>query len=137
MSGNGAIDINNTDKDAIAALAGLQPLEYERQRELQAIKLRCRVPMLDRLVEAERGKANGALQGSSVTLPDVEVWQERVNGAETLHELSESFTRYVALPDGAADALALWCAHTHVFDASICSPRLNITSPERGCGKST
>jgi putative DNA primase/helicase len=137
MSGNGATNIDNTDKEAIAALATLPPLEYERQRELQAMKLGRRVPMLDRLVEAERGKANGTLQGSIVTLPDVEVWPERVNGAEVLRNLTESFTRYLALPDGGADSLALWCAHTHLFDAFICSPRLNITSPERGCGKST
>jgi Protein of unknown function (DUF3631) len=137
MSGNGAINIKNADKEAIAALATMPQLEYERQRELHAIKLGCRVPMLDRLVEAERGKANGTLQGSIVTLPDVEVWPERVNGAEVLRNLGESFTRYLALPDGGADSLALWCAHTHLFDAFICSPRLNITSPERGCGKST
>ena len=137
MSDNGTTNINNTDEGAIAALAALPPLEYEREREQQAKKLGCRVPTLDRLVETERAQANGTLQGSGVILPDVEPWPDGVNGAEVLRNMAESFTRYVALPDGAADLLALWCAQAHLFDAFICSPRLNITSPERGCGKST
>ena len=137
MSGNGATNINNTDEEAVAALATLRPLDYERQRESQAKKLKCRVGMLDRLVEAQRATTNGTLQGSAVVLPNIELWPEPVSGAEVVREVAESFTRYVALPDGGADLLSLWCAHAHLFDAFICSPRLNITSPERGCGKST
>src|SRR5213592_1758891 len=57
--GNGAINVNNADEEAIAALAALPPLEYERQRELQAVKLGCRVGMLDRLVEARRENSDG------------------------------------------------------------------------------
>jgi len=45
--------------------------------------------------------------------------------------------RYVALPAGAADALALWVAHAHAFKAFLYTPRLNINSPEKRCGKST
>jgi putative DNA primase/helicase len=41
------------------------------------------------------------------------------------------------LPPGAADALALWAAHAHCFENFTCSPRLNIASPEKGCGKTT
>jgi putative DNA primase/helicase len=137
MSGNSATNINNTDKEAIAAFATLPTPEYEHQRKLQAMKLGCRVGMLDGLVEARREDSNGALQGSAVVLPEIELWPEPVDGAEALHEVSGAFASYVALPDGAADSLALWCAHTHLFNAFICSPRLNITSPERGCGKST
>ena len=77
----------------------------------------------------------GKLQGRAVDLPDVEPWSEPVNGADVLNEVAESFGRYIALPDGAADALALWCAHA--FNAFLCSPRLNISSPEKGCGKTT
>jgi hypothetical protein len=53
------------------------------------------------------------------------------------NDLGETFGRYIALPDGAADVLALWCAHSHSFKAFICLPRLNISSPEKGCGKTT
>ena len=135
--GDGVTNVNNGDDEAIATLAALPPLEYERQREARAKKLGCRVAMLDRLVQAERGKADGTLQGSAVVLPNIELWPEPASGAGVLREVAESFTRYVALPDGGADVLALWCAQAHLFNAFICSPRLNITSPERGCGKST
>jgi len=42
----------------------------------------------------------------------------------------------MALPAGAADALALWIAHTHCVQAFLHSPRLCFSSPEKGCGKS-
>ncbi|MGI8957336.1 MAG: DUF3631 domain-containing protein [Chthoniobacterales bacterium] len=58
-------------------------------------------------------------------------------GADALYGIAEAFSRYVVLPKGAADVLALWCAHTHCFNAFLCSPRLNIQSPEKGCGKTT
>lgn len=82
-------------------------------------------------------KAKPALQGSAVNLPEVELWPEAVNGADALSQIAATFTRYVALPTGAADALALWVAHAHAFKAFLCSPRLNINSPEKRCGKTT
>jgi putative DNA primase/helicase len=80
--------------------------------------------------------SNG-LQGSEVNLADVEPWLEPVDGASVLNQVSETFVRYVVLPAGAADLLALWCAQAHAFKAFLCSPRLNIQSPEKGCGKTT
>ena len=89
------------------------PLEYERVREAEAEKLGCRVTILDELVANRRPpsvSATGELQGRTLNLPDVEPWPEPVNGAEVLHEAAETCSLYVALPAGAADALALWCA---------------------------
>jgi hypothetical protein len=54
-----------------------------------------------------------------------------------LDAVCETFGRFLALPAGAAAALAAWCAHAHVFNAFLCSPRLNLCSPEKGCGKTT
>jgi hypothetical protein len=34
-------------------------------------------------------------------------------------------------------AVALWILHSHVFDRFVISPRLALTSPVRGCGKTT
>lgn len=33
--------------------------------------------------------------------------------------------------------MALWCVHAHGIDAFGISPFLNLSSPEKGCGKST
>jgi Protein of unknown function (DUF3631)/BT4734-like, N-terminal domain len=135
-AGNGIIESDQT----IASLAALHPLEYERKREEAAKEMGCRASVLDKLVEEKRrsGKqANSNLQGQTVVLPQVEPWETKVDGAVVLDEIAESFRRYVALPEGAADALALWCAHTHCFKFFECSPRLNFYSPEKGCGKTT
>jgi Protein of unknown function (DUF3631)/VirE N-terminal domain len=131
------------DKSAAAKityLASLSPLEYERCRKEEAKRLGCRESVLDGLVsDARQGKnaTNLAVQGSAVIFPEVELWPGAVGGPDVLNELAETFRRYIALPTGAADALALWCAHAHAFKAFICSPRLNISSPEKGCGKTT
>lgn len=54
-----------------------------------------------------------------------------------LAAIGDTFRRYLSLPAGAPDVLALWCAHSHAFDLFHCTPRLNLYSPEKGCGKST
>jgi Protein of unknown function (DUF3631) len=87
--------------------------------------------------QIKAAKLKPVLQGSAVSLPEIELWPEAVNGADTLSKIAEAFTRYVVLPDGAADALALWAAHAHGFRVFLCSPRLNIRSPEKRCGKTT
>ena len=46
-------------------------------------------------------------------------------------------SRYLALPDGAAVAVALWVIHAHAFNSSPITPRLAIVSPEKRCGKTT
>ncbi|MGA2686376.1 MAG: DUF3631 domain-containing protein [Verrucomicrobiota bacterium] len=75
--------------------------------------------------------------GSSVEFDDPEPWPDPVGGAQVLDAVATTFANYVALPAGAADALALWTAHAHCFKAFIHSPRLNLFSPEKGCGKTT
>ena len=74
-------------------------------------------------------------QGSAVEFPDVGLWETPVNGADVLSEIAATFSRYLALPVGAADVLALWTAHAHAFEAFVHTPRLNLCSPDKGCGK--
>ena len=128
-----------TDVEMLQRLATLPPLEYERLRESVAARLGTRVSTLDRLVEPKRSKPKeeDGLQGDLLTFPEIEPWPTPVNGAEVLSEISATFPRYVVLPAGAADATALWAAHTHCYELFVCSPRLNPSSPERRCGKTT
>jgi hypothetical protein len=128
---------NSADDEVIARLAALPLLEYGRVRKDEAAKLVVRASLLDKLVSAVRARETSGLQGIAVKLEDVEPWPEAVNGAEVLDAIAETFSRYVVMPNGAADALALFCAHTHVYKVFQCSPRLNISSPEKNCGKTT
>jgi hypothetical protein len=47
-----------------------------------------------------------------------------------------AFKTYLAVNSHEYVALALWAMHTHVFDRFMVTPRLLLTSPVRGCGKS-
>jgi putative DNA primase/helicase len=138
----GAATPKETDDEVVQRLAALPALEYERQREAAARRLGCRTSLLDKLVDAQRPKAetvDGELQGRTLNLPDLELWPDAVNGTDALSEVAGTISRFVFLPGGkcAADALALWCAAAHAFDAFVCSPRLNIRSEHKGCGKTT
>lgn len=76
-------------------------------------------------------------QGESLALEDPEPWPEDVSGADLLSDLRATFSRFLALPDGAAVALALWTLHAHAHGAARVSPVLAVTSPEKRCGKTT
>src|SRR5262249_15239797 len=45
--------------------------------------------------------------------------------------------RYVVMDENELVATALWVIHCHGFEAFNITPRLAITSPEKGCGKTT
>ena len=66
-----------------------------------------------------------------------EPWSEPVDLAPLLDELRARFRRHLALPEGAAEAMALWVVFTHAFDAADISPRLALLSPVPECGKTT
>jgi putative DNA primase/helicase len=130
----------NPDDEAIARLAAMSVLDYERVRKDEADKLNVRATILDRLVEAQRlllSPREDSLQGKLVKLAEVEPWPEPVNGAELLDATAERFAFYVVMQKSAADVSALWCTHTHFPKAFQCSPRLNYCSPEKQCGKTT
>jgi hypothetical protein len=131
-----------TDDEALARLAKLPLLEYERARASEATRLGLRATILDRLVAAARGDdggdaGGGDKQGRALTLPAPEPWPQRVDGAVLLERLAGFFDRHIFLPAGAADAMAAWTVHTHCFALFRHSPRLAFTSPERRCGKTT
>jgi hypothetical protein len=127
-----------TDEQIFERLAELPPRLYDQFRQKMAKRLKIRTTTLDAEVNKRRRQSSGdQLQGSALDLADIELWPETVSGADVLSEVVEAFSRYVALPDGAADSLALWTTHAHGFESFVYSPRLNISSPEKGCGKTT
>jgi len=123
-------------QNKIKLLANLSSIEYDQVRRNEAKQLGIRVSTLDAKVQTERLQyfQNDTKQGN-VFLNDPEPYPESVNINDVLDEISQLFTKYLVLPEGAAEILTLWAAHTHVFDAFQHTPRLNITSPESECGK--
>jgi hypothetical protein len=122
----------------IEKLASLSSLEYELVREAKAKEFGMRTSALDKEVSKARkiGKKDD-LQGFEFAPPEIEPWPVAVVGEEVLDAIAKRFSHYIALPEGAADMMTLWSAHTHIFDMFVHTPRLNITAPSKGCGKST
>jgi Protein of unknown function (DUF3631) len=56
-------------------------------------------------------------------------------GSLILNDVREFIRRFVVLDNAQADAVTLWVAHTHVFEAFGCTPYLAISSPEKRSGK--
>jgi putative DNA primase/helicase len=130
-------DRNGTDAE-IKRLARLSPIEYDRERMSAAERLGISLKALDAEVKAaraENGDTKG--QGRPLELPVIEPWSEPVNGADLLDDICNAVKRYLVLPEGCAEVLALWALHTHAFECFGHSPRLAITSPEKRCGKTT
>lgn len=74
-------------------------------------------------------------QGQPVLFDEIDPWPEQVDGGAVLQAAADYFERYLSLPDGASTAMALWALHAHCFHAFDVTPRLNVTAPEKGCGK--
>jgi putative DNA primase/helicase len=141
VSADGSPDPDGAE---IAALAAVSDIEYERQRADAAKRLGVRTVILDRLVQVERdrkrrasGDDDGTLQGHALKLDEPKPWDEAVNGAELLDVIANTIRNYVILEEWQARAIAVWILHTYLVDVFQFSPRLCITSPTKGCGKTT
>jgi len=77
------------------------------------------------------------MQGQALVLAEAKPWEEPVNGAALLDELTGAMRRHVVLPEHAAHAMALWVMHSHALEPAQITPRLAILSPEKRCGKTT
>lgn len=127
-----------TDQDTLLTeLAGLSPLDYDRRRASAAKLLGVRVGALDAEVAVRRAKIEEQTVAEQVAAATPAPWPEAVDGAQLLDDLAALYRRYVVLPDGAADMLALWTLHTYAMEAFVITPRLAVVSPQKRCGKTT
>jgi putative DNA primase/helicase len=135
------LDSKIVDKDKIAGLAALSDFDYDRKREAAAKELGIRVKTLDAHVQSVLRKDTPvdtkAAQGNSISLFEPEAWPEPVDGAQLIADVMKAIRRHVVISGEQALATALWVIHTHLLDCFTISPRLAITSPEPGCGKTT
>ena len=126
------LDTNNT----VNRLALLAPIEYDKVRKEEAKTLDVRVDTLDKEVDAERKSLDGEADQSSI-VSDVDEWPESVQGSQLLSELQTIYKQHAILPEGADVALSLWTLGTYCYDAFRIYPMINLSSPEKRCGKST
>jgi putative DNA primase/helicase len=132
--------LHEADDTEICRLANLTELAYARQRNEAAERLKISVTALDRIVRSERARNtdnDAGRQGRTLNFLEPEPWPRYVDGIILLNELSTAVRQYVVLPEHAADAVALWIVHTYLLNCFEISPRLAITAPEKGCGKTT
>jgi putative DNA primase/helicase len=126
----------DSDDQEINRLAALTPVQYSRERKIAAQRLGIGVAVLDHAVKTARSDGAGTMgQGRPVEIHEVEAWPEAVNGAVLLDEVCRALRSYVVLSDAQADAVTLWCVHTHTHDAADVSPKLVIRSVQKRSGK--
>jgi putative DNA primase/helicase len=129
----------------IERLAALDPVNYEVARVEAAKLLGVRASALDRFVVRKRrelgletdDEEDDAGQGRAVKIDDLLPWHEPVSGDQIASTLAAAVKTYVVLSEAAVDAISLWILHTWLVNEFTISPRLAITSPTKGCGKTT
>lgn len=138
--GGGRVRAVNGSREEIERLSQLSAIDYDREREAAANTLGIRVSTLDAQVQAYRAKnpkVTAEQDPCGFTLPEAKEWSEPVDGSYLLDEMTKEIRSYVVLSEPDARATALWALHTYALDRLHISPRIAITSPEKGCGKST
>ena len=122
---------------AVAVLLKLRtedPANWQRARAMLKAIDAVRIGDLERIV-APIGESGDGRQGRAVEWDDPEPWPEAVSGAAVLDSLKAKIEHYASLPEGGAEAVALWALYTWVFRAFAVSPYLMVTAPEREAGK--
>ncbi len=120
---------------AIAELAQLSPMEYDRARKAKAKELGVRPATLD----AEVKKARQENDATTIQFVEPEPWPQSVDGGVLLDTVRAFILRYVAITDAGAVAASLWVilSWLHPTLAIHISPILAVTSPQKRCGKTT
>ncbi len=73
----------------------------------------------------------------SIGFQDPDLWPEAVAGSVLLSKLEQTVGRYLALGPDQRVLFVLWVLLAHTHEAFEISPILALTSPDKGCGKST
>jgi len=117
---------------AIARLAAMPPLEYDRIRKDAAKALGVRPSTLDKAVKDARSGEDD----DSLPFVEVDPWPEPIDPAALLSDIASTIRRFIVCNPEVADAVALWVAMTWFIDVVQVAPLAVITAPEKRCGKS-
>jgi hypothetical protein len=104
-------------------------------------KCRARIPVyLTRAYERAAkalAKARVSGGGRQLVFATPAPWPHPVDGEAVLEEVLGALRNYVVLPEPALHACVLWVAHTYLFNVAMITPRLELKSPQKRCGKTT
>lgn len=120
-----------------AQLNGMPADVFERGLLQAAAQLEVTLREMEGEKSTAEQKKKDPGQGRLLKLEDPEPWPSAVDGADLLTGLAELFARYVSAPEGGPEVLALWTAHSYVFDSFDHTPYLALVSPTQRCGKTT
>lgn len=135
------------EPDGSAQLCGTDAINLsrasDRRRWVESLPENLRAeadPLAQELgILIERWRADGGdgkERGENKAAP-VAPWDSAVDGAALFAELERLLLTYVVLAPAARTAVILWLLHTYLVDVSEYTPYLHVTSPVRGCGKTT
>ena len=116
---------------AVKRLAGLSNVQYAQERKSAAKRHDIGPALLDKLVREEQKEQTE----EDSLFPEVEPWEDAVNGIELLTEISDTLKRFIVCKPETAHAAALWIVMTWLMDAVKVAPLAVITAPEKRCGK--
>ena len=122
----------------LVAVAPMDEQALERGLLIQSLEqlgLRAPARLVDAALEHVRPSKPNGLRGQTVALADPEFWPEPVEGMKLLNDISAWFRSLVWLPEGSADAIALWAAATWFVDELYFAPLLILQSATKRCGK--
>lgn len=95
-----------------------------------------RVAALSELIErAGGGEEPENLSGQEISYPEIEPWNEPVDGEALIADLSETIGGYVKMQARQLCAVSLWIVRSHTHDLWAHSPILHPKSVTKRCGK--
>lgn len=124
----------DTLEGEVSRLSQLSEAAYALERTKIAKQLKIQVTILDKLVNAER-KELSADANSLDMFPQVQLWEDEVDGAELLGQIESIIDRHIVCEPHTTTATALWIMFTWCIDAFQIAPIACITAPEKRCGK--
>jgi len=143
LNGDSTLDqIEHALRQLPLKLKGVDRLQRQTLREIVIKKLKelgvtAPAQLADAVFKPVRKKDDASPESNGLNLSKTKPWANPVDGAALLDDLTATFKRFLVLPEGAAETFALWVLHTHCFEAAHYTPYLNISSPVKGCGKTT
>jgi putative DNA primase/helicase len=129
--------INKVGLDDFFLGSNLEQFQKLRRLSLKHLTLAQHKDWYERWKEKSEEADGDGLQGKPLFLREIEPHSEIVDGAELLCELCRAIRHYIVAENADIVAIAAWCIYAHAIDAFSISPFLNLSSPEKGCGKST